>query len=260
MSFARTAVRRLLPGHLARAYDGYRRWKSMRRNRRMTTEEVFTGIYSDNRWGGPPGSFCSGDGSHDAAIVSPYIALMTAELRRIGATRKTVVDLGCGDFAVGRQLSADCGRYIGVDIVKALIERNRAAFAGPQISFVHADIIADALPAGDVCFVRQVLQHLSNAQIAQALPKLQKVRWCYLTEHHPSAARLRRPNVDKPAGDDTRLAAGSGVFLDEAPFNIAAVGYRLLLEVPATRSGRGADPGIIRTYLIDNAAARAAQP
>jgi len=36
----------------------------------------------------------------------------------IGAASMTVVDLGCGDFSVGREIAAQCGSYIGIDIVK----------------------------------------------------------------------------------------------------------------------------------------------
>jgi hypothetical protein len=110
MSSMKSAIRRMLPKTVVRAYDDYRQDSLARRNRRMTTEEVFTDIYSSNRWGGRSGTFCSGDGSHETSIVAPYVAKVTAELGRIGAAAMTVVDLGCGDYSVGRQLSAACGR------------------------------------------------------------------------------------------------------------------------------------------------------
>ena len=221
----------------------------------MTTEQVFTDIYSNNRWGGEPGTFCSGDGSREKAIVAPYVAKITAELSRLGARSLTVVDLGCGDFSVGRQLAPSTGRYIGVDIVKSLIEHNQATFGAETVSFRHANIIEDALPDGDICFVRQVMQHLSNDQIAALMPKLGKFRWCFITEHHPSAGRLRQPNLDKPHGENIRVGQGSGVFLDQPPFNIPPARYRLLLEVPGVRSTAAADAGVIRTYLWDQSEA-----
>jgi hypothetical protein len=250
MSFLRSAVRRMLPRNIVSSYDDYRQANLSRRNQRMTTEEVFTDIYSNNRWGGRSGTFCSGDGSHDLAIVSPYVAQITAELDRIGASSMTVIDLGCGDYSVGRQLSPACGRYIGVDIVKSLIAHNQAAFSSRNVSFQHANIIEDALPEGDICFVRQVLQHLSNDQIAAVVPKLNKFRWCFVTEHHPSPGRLRQPNDDKPHGDTIRITRGSGVFLDELPFNVPAARYRLLFEVPGILPIDEADAGMIRTYVL----------
>jgi hypothetical protein len=249
-SFFRSAVRNMLPKNLTLAYDGYRQDKLRRRNQRMTTEEVFTDIYTKNRWGGNPGTFCSGAGSHEADIVSPYVARMTAQLRQMGADSMTVVDLGCGDYSVGRQLAPVCGKYIGVDIVKPLIAHHQAAFSGPNVSFLHANIVEDPLPDGDICFVRQVLQHLSNAQIAAVVPKLEKFRSCFITEHHPSPARFRRPNEDKPHGDSIRMSLGSGVFLEEPPFNIPLTTYRLLLEVPGIPPGDDSDAGVIRTYVL----------
>ena len=251
MSFLRSAVRRMLPRNIASAYDGYRRTNLSRRNQRMTTEEVFTDIYSNNRWGGPSGTFCSGDGSRDLAIVSPYVAKITAELDRIGAASMTVIDLGCGDYSVGRQLSPACGRYIGIDIVKPLITHNQAVFSGRKVSFQHANIIEDALPDGDICFVRQVLQHLSNDQIAAVVPKLDKFRWCFVTEHHPSPGRLVKPNDDKPHGDTIRITRGSGVFLDEPPFDVPVARYRLLFEIPGVLPIDAADAGMIRTYVLE---------
>ncbi len=248
MGFLKSAIRKVLPGNVTRAYHEYRQRRLNRRNQRMTTEEVFTGIYSSNRWGGRPGTFNSGAGSHDEFIVAPYIASMIGELNRVGAAALTVVDLGCGDYSVGGRLSPACGKYIGVDIVKPLIAHNQATFGTSTVSFQHANIVQDALPDGDICFVRQVFQHLSNEQIAAVLPKLNKFRICFITEHHPSAGRLLRPNEDKAHGDNIRVSRGSGVFLDQPPFNVAAERYRLLLEVPGTDAADGSDPGVIRTY------------
>jgi hypothetical protein len=252
MSFVKSAIRRVLPRNLISAYTHYRRFTLARRNQRMTTEQVFTAIYSHNRWGGAPGTFCSGDGSHESSIVAPYVAKVTAELEQMDARAMTVVDLGCGDYSVGKQLSPSCGRYIGVDIVKALVAHNQAAFGSPKVSFQHANMVEDMLPDGDICFVRQVLQHLSNDQIAAVLPKLRKFRWCFITEHHPSPSSLCWPNNDKPHGDTIRISGGSGVFLDEPPFSIPAQSYRLLLEVPGIPSIDGADPGVIRTYVLSD--------
>jgi Methyltransferase domain len=251
MSLLRSTARKILPRSVVAAYDGYRQANLSRRNQRMTTEEVFTDIYSNNRWGGQSGSFCSGNGSREISVVSPYVAKITAELSRIGAASMTVVDLGCGDYSVGRQLSSACGAYVGVDIVKPLIAYNQAAFASQNVSFRHANIIEDELPNGDICFVRQVLQHLSNDQIATIVPKLNQFRWCFITEHHPSPHRMLQPNKDKPHGETVRISLGSGVFLDEPPFNIPTTRYRLLFEVPGVLRIDQGDAGLIRTYVLE---------
>jgi SAM-dependent methyltransferase len=248
----RSVIRDVIPRPLLSAYREYRLSKSARRDELMSAEEVFTDIYTKNRWGGPPGSFCSGSGSHEASIVSPYIARIRSELDLLGGASLTVVDLGCGDFSVGRQLASACGHYVGVDIVKPLIEYNLKTYGTPQITFRHANMITDELPDADVCIVRQVLQHLSNAEILAVLPKLFKYRWCFITEHHPSPGLLIQPNGDKSHGGDIRVTRGSGVFLDQPPFSVSPGRYRLLLEVPGAGLAPHIDPGIIRTFILDN--------
>ena len=58
----------------------------------------------------------------------------------------TFVDLGCGDFRVGRQLLPLCSGYIGVDIVKPLICRNQEKYGNATTRFMHLDIVIR--PAG----------------------------------------------------------------------------------------------------------------
>src|SRR5260221_3517435 len=79
----------------------------------------------------------------------------------------TVVDLWSGGFTVGRALLENLpgSEYIGCDIVPELIAHNNASYASDKISFRRLDLVSDPLPDGDVCLVRQVLQHLSNADI-----------------------------------------------------------------------------------------------
>lgn len=201
----KSAVRALLPGSMRAALRRYRQaWLG----KPHSAEEVFSRIYAEGSWGGPQTVFCSGSGSHDAQTVAPYLAVVKAELQRLNAASMTAVDLGCGDFSIGRQIAPHCGRYIGVDIVRPLIDHNRSTFGCDRITFRHADIIEGELPGGDICFVRQVFQHLSNAQILTILPKLAIYRWCFITEHHPSAGLLSCVNIDKPPGADIRLYRG----------------------------------------------------
>jgi hypothetical protein len=115
--------------------------------------------------------------------------------------------------------------------------------------FVHLDIVRDPLPDADVCFVRQVMQHLSNAQISRVIGALEKYRWVFITEHYPSDNDAIIPNVDKPHGSDIRLHDNSGVFLTAPPFEVPAQALTLVLEYPAVTWGSEEDPGVIRTFL-----------
>jgi hypothetical protein len=246
----KASLKRLLPAAWLESYRRMQRAREKKCNAAKTAEQVFTEIYAERKW--TPGSkeFDSGAGSSDERITAAYVRAARDWLKRIGSINLTIVDLGCGDFRVGQQLVDLCGHYVGVDIVKPLIEHLVKQFASTKVEFLHRNILEDSLPHGDVCFLRQVLQHLSNDQIQTVLRRVQKYRWTVITEHHPSSAVFRAPNLDKPHGADIRLFDGSGVFLDEPPFNVPPERLKLLLEVAGHPFPGWCDPGVIRTYVL----------
>lgn len=219
---------------------------SRRRNRRQSARLVFTRTYEENQWGGRQGEYCSGTGSSDAHARA-YGTLIQEFIRE--SSVRVVVDLGCGDFSVGRNLITEAVEYLGVDIVDKLVARNEELFGTSNIRFRCLDIIADPLPEGDLCLLRQVLQHLSNAQIKIVLDRVAKYRYVVITEHYPAPSVVAAPNRDKPHGADIRVYDNSAVYLDLPPFNTKI--RRILMEeraaVPLVHEGE-----IIRTFLIEN--------
>jgi SAM-dependent methyltransferase len=236
----------MLPWSLKRSLRR-RRIRAIRKsNRGRGVAEVFAEAYEENRWGGQRGSFHSGSGS-TSEHAQQYSRVINAFVNNHGVRR--VIDLGCGDFRIGALLVETGIIYTGVDIVEGLIRRNRTLYGSEWVHFACLDIIEDELPDGDLCLVRQVLQHLSNQQILNVLRNTEKYPYVIVTEHYPAPHALRTRNIDKPCGEDVRIYDGSGVFLDAPPFNRCISGP--LLEVDA-----GAylmHPGeCIRTYLIEN--------
>jgi SAM-dependent methyltransferase len=242
-------VKSAVPVNFRIRYSAWRRALSQRHNRSRSTEEVFTSVYQQSLWGGVDGEFCSGSGSSDEEVVSPYVAMIARLARDEGFEGSSFVDLGCGDFRVGSQLVHLSNRYVGVDVVKPLVESLRHRFAVDGLSFEHLDIINDPLPSGDVCMLRQVLQHLSNEQIKSILPKLKQFRWVIITEHYPGDGVPVRPNLDKTHGGDIRLYRQSGVYLDSPPFNIPVDKLREVLSVQGAGCDPATDPGVIRSFL-----------
>lgn len=217
-----------------------------RANRARTVKDVFTRIYTRNIWGGKPRQYHSGDGSteYHACLYANAVKTFIKE-RRI----TNVVDLGCGDFVVGRKLLMDKLKYIGVDIVDDLIKRNQERYGTDDIEFQSLDIISDELPNAELCLIRQVLQHLSNSQIISILHKINKYKYVLITEHYPAPKIHFSPNKDKPHGPDTRIYDNSAVCLDLPPFNMQI--SKMLLEVgPYPNSAD--EGGKIRTFLIEN--------
>lgn len=106
--------------------------------------QTFQSVYTTGVWGaGGPDEFYSGIGSDDE-MVEPY-ARVVREL--IGEKRiRTIVDVGCGDFRVGRAIRTPATRYVGVDIVASLIERNRRLFGDAATQFVCLDAVESPFP------------------------------------------------------------------------------------------------------------------
>jgi SAM-dependent methyltransferase len=181
--------------------------------------EIFSTVYEQSIWGHKAdGGFFSGNGSHTPEVVSPYVRAVCEFLASF-AEPPSVVDLGCGDFNVGRQIRPLCGQYVACDVVPALIARNQRLFAEMQVDFRCVDIVGDELPDGRVAFLRQVLQHLRNDQILSVIQKLKKFNYLVLTEHLPMRDRFV-PNREKPTGPGIRLGVRSGVVLTAPPFNL----------------------------------------
>ena len=196
----------------------YYKWK-YRDYAKLNREQSFSKIYRDRLWGGAQtGDFSSGKGSHNKDVISKYL-LSVGEFLKSG--KYDVVDLGCGDFNVGKELVPLANSYIAVDIVKDLIEHNKSKFKNLKVVFCCCDIVENELPKGDVVLIREVLQHLDNRDILTVLPKLVNgFSNIIVTEKIPVGDFI--PNKDKltGSGPSSRFVLGSGVVLDEPPFSL----------------------------------------
>ncbi len=247
----KSKIRQLLPASLVRIYRRLRLGIESLVNRHRSVEQVFTSIYLERKWGGDSdGGLCSGAGSLNEDAVGPYISAVRDFLEREKLSSCRLVDLGCGDFRVGARLAPLAVSYVGVDVVRPVIEQNQSCHGSDTVKFQHRDILKDDLPVGDVCFLRQVLQHLSNNQISNVLQKVGNLYpWILITEHYPGPGVFFTPNLDKTHGCDVRVGRKSGVYLDMPPFSLPSEKLECLLEVPGAGMGDTEDPGVIRTFV-----------
>lgn len=181
------------------------------------TKDVMEQVYKKKLWGGKDFDFYSGAGSHDSEIINPYLDLVISFLNSHNNTL-TVCDLGCGDFNIGKHLVKHTKKYIAIDIVEPLIERNKTLFKDNDLEFHCIDISKDELPAADCIILRQVLQHLSNLEIRNIVHKINTYKYVILTEHIPIGKFI--PNKDIIAGQGIRQKQNSGVDILVAPFNL----------------------------------------
>lgn len=192
------------------------------------TKDVMEQIYTIKLWGDNESNFYSGIGSHHPEIVNPYIDILSSFFKSFKSPLR-VCDLGCGDFNVGKELVKYTDKYVGVDIVKDLVEYNARTFKQENLEFQCLDIAVGDLPSGDIVILRQVLQHLSNAEIQSILSKLNDYKYLILTEHLPEGIFV--PNKEIISGQGTRLKKKSGVNLLAPPFNFKVKEEKKLLSV-----------------------------
>ncbi|RMB60976.1 class I SAM-dependent methyltransferase [Dokdonia sinensis] len=198
-------------------------------------------VYAKQLWGAGTTPFYSGEGSHKEHITAPYVTAVQAFLSNFDQP-PMVCDLGCGDFNVGSQLVAHTAKYFAVDIVPELIAYHKQTVTDTSVTFLCQDIAKDPLPNADCALVRQVLQHLSNAEIQAILDKLSQYAYVILTEHIPNGTFT--PNVDIISGQGTRLKKESGVDITAAPFEFNAKTQRELCCVAES-------DGLIRTVVYE---------
>jgi SAM-dependent methyltransferase len=235
--------KKMLPESVLLLVRNYKIEKLRREFSDLSIAETFSKIYRENLWGGDQGEFNSGSGS-SGKVAELYLEYVHRFIR--DHEIKTVVDLGCGDFRIGREIAQVCPQYIGVDVVPEMVRQHIDNDANETVSFRCMDITKDMLPHGDLCLIRQVLQHLSNEEIASVLCKLNDYRFVLITEHFPLMDTTFSPNKDKPHGSCTRILDNSAVVLTASPFAMQNVQEVLCVGVD--------DPNIltdqtIRTFL-----------
>lgn len=242
----RDIAKKLIPPTLWRKLGILRRRWITRDDHKRSAQEVFTRIYEKRIWEGADDGFSSGAGSRKTGIVDPYVDAIHAWAAEHQGNEKTALDMGCGDFHVGQRIHQAFGHYIAADIVPILIEKHNSTHACDHLVFRCIDAIEDPLPPeADVVFFRQVLQHLSNTQIASIVHKLRQFPHVIITEHLPATTANIQYNLDKPHGGDTRLSQSSGIDLERPPFDLTPISSNVLLEVPAGEHPQ--HDGIIRT-------------
>jgi SAM-dependent methyltransferase len=168
--------RQLISG-AARLIFGDKRYSGMRRYvlQLRSNRRAFEKIYEHQLWGG--GETVSGDGSTLESSESLRDTLPSL-LEELGP--ETLLDAGCGDFNWMKTVNLNGVKYIGVDVVQAVITRNIELFASGSITFINADITKDPLPSTDLVLCRHCLIHLSNRQVSMALRNLKSTGAKYL--------------------------------------------------------------------------------
>lgn len=187
-----------------------------------TTEDTFTSIYNNGRWGkNKSGEGTSGSGS-SLATTEGYRAFLQHFFTELNI--HSVVDVGCGDWEFSQTINWDGIDYTGFDVVKFVIEKNKMKFSKQNIRFIHSDVLQTKLPKADLLICKDVLQHLTNKDILSFIPQLSNFKYCLITNDvHPQSLTSNNPTI--PRGGYRPID------LTQPPFNLA--GYKILTYVAA---------------------------
>jgi len=162
-------------------------------------QEVFTEIYRRNVWGSTESASGSGSEMRRTYHLRNELPYLLRELNV-----RSLLDIPCGDFNWMQHVDLGDIHYIGADIVPALIERNRAIYAGPRRQFEHLDLITSPLPKVDAVLCRDGLVHLPHAGIAAALRNICASGALYLLTTH-FTYRIPSANEEIALGQWRRL-------------------------------------------------------
>jgi SAM-dependent methyltransferase len=135
-------------------------------------EEIFGRIYESDAWRDPRAGEAesrSGPGSEVARteLLRRRLTKLLLELQV-----KTVLDVPCGDFNWMRLTELPGIDYLGADIVRPMIARNRERYAQAGREFMALDMVRDPLPRADLILCRDGWVHLSFVDTARALENM----------------------------------------------------------------------------------------
>lgn len=144
-------------------------------------ESEFSKIYHNHSWGG--GSL-SGPGS-DLRLVRPYLGVLRRFLADPKLDIKTIVDIGCGDWAFSRTIDWGDRHYTGIDIVPGVVENLQKTYGSSNRVFVRMNFLEMDPPPADLVIIKDVLQHLSNESILHFLSRtLGRYRYALVTNDY----------------------------------------------------------------------------
>lgn len=132
-----------------------------------------------------------------------------------------MLDIGCGDFRVSGDIIKGLGgdiNWIAIDVSKLIIERNKSLYGCKNVNFIHMDATKQELSKADLVLVREVMQHLSNADILKLIKNIPRDAKIIATNTVP--INCEKQNGDIVTGAQSRAYLQQGIFLNLPPFNI----------------------------------------
>jgi hypothetical protein len=171
-------------------------------------ESTFTNIYENKIWGDNENNNYSGSSGPGSDIENnkKYIELLKNIINEYNI--KNIVDLGCGDFRIGKLLYDDLNIiYTGYDTYKKVIDYNITQYPEQKYNFKHLDFYTnkESIVEGDMCILKDVIQHWSLKEIyifLDYLTESKKFKYILLI----NCCNQKKDNEDCVIGDWRQLS------------------------------------------------------
>lgn len=169
---------------------------------------IFGAIHAAKSWGDCESSSGPGSTRERATNFLPELIALVRSL-----DTRVLLDAPCGDFNWISRLADAVDRYIGVDIVPALIRSNRQRWSSPHRQFLCRDMVRQSLPTADLVLSRDALVHLSQADVLLTLANLRRTGATYL---------VATTFVGDRNNEDIRTGEWRPLNMQRPPFNFPA--------------------------------------
>lgn len=174
--------------------------------------QVFIDYFDREFWGNKTGS----SGPNSDPDLTPILRdnllglLLEYEI-------KSIVDAGCGDCNLFKNMDIATTKYIGVEVVPKLTELNIEVFKlNHNMSFQTLDVVNDKLPEGELILCRDVVHYLPNELISKFLLNCKASGAKYLLVTHNTHSELS-------ANCATELGIFRPVNLSQYPFHLEPI-------------------------------------
>ena len=138
--------------------------------------KYFETVYAENLWKNEES--VSGEGS-TLKCSDMYLSFLKQFVTNNDI--KNILDLGCGDFNLMKHFNYEDIKYVGVDLVNELIEKNNINYGTHNIKFLnHMIHNYEFEEKYDLIICKDVLQHWSIKNVISFLKLIKNYKYCLL--------------------------------------------------------------------------------
>jgi len=159
-------------------------------------ENIFDNIYKNNIWNMGQNESKSGLGSTDEYTINIRNKLINfIKEKQINK----LLDTSCGDWNWMKNIKNDIPNYLGLDIVKDIVDKNNELYSNNNIKFIHTDFLSyiktQKDKSIDLILCRHTLEHLPTEYNIEFLKECKRVcKYLFVTGYN----NLSKTNSELP--------------------------------------------------------------